>query len=136
MVGVEMKAGGAVLHGLEHAVEHPGDTATALATDAEHAAGATLHGLGSLGGGILHGIENPLETLSSAEQAVEDYLTGFATGVRDMAQAALLLARVTPGSAVWMVSMEIDPEGTMSCRSSSPRGWRTWSRIRARRSGA
>jgi hypothetical protein len=94
------------------AVEHPVDTARAVATGAEHVTGAALHGLESMGGGILHAIEHPWDTLSSAEQAVEDFVTGFATGVRDMAQAAMLLARVIPGTPMWMASMAIDPEGT------------------------
>jgi hypothetical protein len=105
-------AGGAVVHGVEHAIEHPGDTATALVTGAEHVGEATLHGLAALGGGILHAIEHPLDELSSAEQAVEDFVTGFASGVRDMAKAAMLLARVLPGTPMWMASMAIDPKGT------------------------
>ena len=111
-------AGGEVLH----AVEHPGDTAAALGTDAEHVAGAALQGLEATGGGILHAIEHPLERLSSAEQAAEDFVTGFAAGVRDMAQAAMLLARVIPGTPTWMASMAIDPEGTVTLQEKFAKG--------------
>jgi hypothetical protein len=118
LVGGVENAGGAMLD----AIEHPGDTAAALAKDAEHVAGAALHGLESMGGGILHAIEHPLETLSSAEQAAEDFVTGFAAGVRDMAQAAMLLARVIPGTPMWMASMAIDPEGTVKLQEQFAKG--------------
>ncbi|MEA2618898.1 MAG: hypothetical protein QOE72_4681, partial [Chloroflexota bacterium] len=122
VVGGAETAGDAVLHGVEHAVEHPGETAAALATGAENVAGAALHGLESLGGGILDAIEHPMDTLSNAEQAVEDFVTGFAAGVKDMAQAAMLLARVIPGSPMWMASLAIDPEGTVKLQEQFARG--------------
>jgi hypothetical protein len=100
-----------LLGGLIHAVEHPGDTAAALATGAEHVATGALHGLESLDGGILHAIEHPMDTLSSAEQAADDFVTGFATGVKDMAQAAMLLARVIPGTPMWRRAWLSTPRG-------------------------
>ncbi|MEA2616436.1 MAG: hypothetical protein QOE72_2219 [Chloroflexota bacterium] len=111
-------AGSAVLD----ATEHPGATAAALLRGTEHAAAADLQGLEMLGGEILHAIEHPWDTLSNAEQAAEDFVTGFATGARDMAQAAMLLARVIPGTPMWMASMAVDPEGTVKLQEQFAKG--------------
>jgi hypothetical protein len=63
-----------------------------------------------------------MDTLSSAEQAADDFVTGFATGVKDMAQAAMLLARVIPGTPMWAASMAIDPEGTAKLQEQFAKG--------------
>jgi hypothetical protein len=52
-----------------------------------------------------------MDTLSSAEQAADDFVTGFATGVKDMAQAAMLLARVIPGTPMWRRAWLSTPRG-------------------------
>jgi hypothetical protein len=71
---------------------------------------------------MLHAIEHSLNTLSNAEQAAEDFVTGFAAGVKDMAQAAMLLARVLPGTPMWMASMAVDPGGTMKLQEQFAKG--------------
>jgi hypothetical protein len=131
LVGGAEAVGGAVVHG----VEHPGHTVAELATGTEQLASSALHGLESIGGGILHAIEHPWDTLSSAEQALEDFVTGFATGVKDMAQAAMLLARVIPGTPMWMASMAVDPAGTVKLQEQFAKGSCTWSSTPSTRSG-
>lgn len=100
------------------AVEHPEETATTLG----HLGDRALQGLEALGGRVLHDIEYPTDALGDAEHAQEEFLTGFAAGMKDMAQAAILLARAVPGTPLWAASMAIDPQGTMKLQGQFARG--------------
>jgi len=100
------------------AVAHPVKTAKGL----EHLETRALHGLEALGGRMIHDVEHPLDGLQDAEHAVRDFVSGFAAGVRDMAQAAVLLARVIRGTPMWAASMATDPAGTMKLQKQFAKG--------------
>ncbi len=107
---------------LVDAAEQPAETAHELRTGAEHLAGKALQGLEALGGRMLHDIEHPMDALADAEHAETEFLSGFASGVKDMAQAAMLLSRVIPGTPMWAASMAIDPVETMKLQEQFAKG--------------
>lgn len=124
-------AGAALVHGIEHPSDALSQAASGLETaagdvrgfvDSEHLGPRVLQGLEALGGTLVHDIEHPLDVLASAEQAAKDFVAGFASGVKDMAQAAMLLARVIPGTPMWAASMAVDPVGTMNLQEQFARG--------------
>jgi len=80
-----------------------------------HEGGGVLGFLGGIKDDVVHAVEHPLDTLESltgaAARADADFVQGFAGGMRDMATAAWMLARVAPLTPTWYFSMAVDPEG-------------------------
>jgi len=110
-------------------IEHLAETLDSATSEAEKAANEVailgrqvVSGARSSGDAILHAVDYPLDTLAKADQAAQDFVTGFATGVKDMALAALMLARVLPGSPLWVASMALDTQGTVKLQEQFVRG--------------